>query len=165
MFRSAKAALTYARGVLSPFSLDSPPLYHTPSVAANHRIYINAGVVRAGEKGGRGFGRLETLKVFGPVGQPIIQSYGRRGADENLARGTGTLRSLHGGRMPTFARCCFRIAASLLVLTSPITSPLVLLCQSYCVDRSCLCCSPSFHTSRRGTCFNSPSFISTLHLL
>ena len=55
-----------------------------------------------GKKGCRGFGRLETFKVFGPVGHRIIQSYGRRGADENLARGTGTLRSLHGGRMPAF---------------------------------------------------------------
>ena len=68
----------------------------------------------------RGFRRLETFKVFGPVGHRIIQSYGRRGADENLARGTGTFRSLHGGRMPAFARCCFCIAASLLVFTSPI---------------------------------------------
>ena len=34
----------------------------------------------------------------------------------------------------TFARCCFRIAASLLVFTSPMTSPLALLCQSYCVN-------------------------------
>ena len=68
----------------------------------------------------RGVGRLETLKVFGPVGYPIIQSYGWRGADENFARGTGTLRSLHGGRMPAFARCCFCIAANLLVFTSPI---------------------------------------------
>ena len=66
---------------------------------------------------------METFKVFGPVGHRIIQSYGRRGADENLARGTGTLLSLHGGRMPAFARCCFCIAASLLVFTSPIRFP------------------------------------------
>ena len=76
-----------------------------------------------GKKDCRGFGRLETLKVFGPVGHHIIQSYGLRGPDGNFARGTGTLRSLHGGRMPAFARCCFCIAASLLVFTSPIRFP------------------------------------------
>ena len=76
----------------------------------------------------RGFGRLETLKVFGPVGQTIIQSYGRRGSDENFARGTGTFRSLHGGRMPAFARCCFCIAASRLVFTSPMA------CYSSCTS-------------------------------
>ena len=39
-----------------------------------------------------------------------------------------------GGFIPAFARCCFRIAASLLVFTSPMTSPLALLYQSYCVN-------------------------------
>ena len=73
----------------------------------------------------RGSRRLETLKAFGPINTsfPITQSYGLRGPDGNFARGTGTFRSLHGGRMPAFARCCFRIAASLLVLTSPIRFP------------------------------------------
>ena len=37
-------------------------------------------------------------------------------------------------RFPAFARCCFRIAASLLVFTSPMTSPLGLLCHGYCVN-------------------------------
>ena len=76
-----------------------------------------------GKKGGRWFGRLETFKVFGPVGHHIIQSYGRRGADENFVRGTGTFRSLHGGRIPALERCCLYIAASLLVFTSPIRFP------------------------------------------
>ena len=39
-----------------------------------------------------------------------------------------------GSFIPAFARCCFRIAASLLVFTSPMTSPLALLHQSYCVN-------------------------------
>ena len=39
-----------------------------------------------------------------------------------------------GGFISAFARCCFRIADNLLVLTSPMTSPLSLLCQSCCVN-------------------------------
>ena len=39
-----------------------------------------------------------------------------------------------GGFIPAFARCCFCIAASLLVFTSPMTSPLALLCQYYCIS-------------------------------
>ena len=73
------------------------------------------------DSGGR---RLETLRVFGAAGgHHITQAYGRHGAGENFARGTGILRSLHGGRMPAFARCCFCIAASRLVFTSPIRFP------------------------------------------
>jgi len=40
-----------------------------------------------------------------------------------------------GGFIPAFARCCFCIAASLLVFTSPMTLSLALLYQSYCVTR------------------------------
>ena len=40
-----------------------------------------------------------------------------------------------GGFIPAFARCCFCIAASLLVFTSPMTSPLALLHQSYCINK------------------------------
>ena len=39
-----------------------------------------------------------------------------------------------GGFISAFARCCFCIADNLLVLTSPMTSPLSLLCQSCCVN-------------------------------
>ena len=39
-----------------------------------------------------------------------------------------------GSFIPAFARCCFCIAASLLVFTSPMTSPLALLCHSDCVN-------------------------------
>jgi hypothetical protein len=39
-----------------------------------------------------------------------------------------------GGFIPAFARCCFCIAASLLVFTSPMTSPLALLYQSCYVN-------------------------------
>ena len=38
-----------------------------------------------------------------------------------------------GGFILAFARCCFRIAASLLVFTSPMTAPLALLYHCYCV--------------------------------
>ena len=69
--------------------------------ACNSRKFSSLGLPRKdGFGGGR---RLETFKVFGPVGgHPITQAYGRRGADENFVRGTGTFRSLHGGRMPAF---------------------------------------------------------------
>ena len=68
-----------------------------------------------------------------------------------------------GSFIPAFARCCFCIArhslrsacslpygsrtparggyASLLVFTSPLTSPLALLNHYYCVNRVCPCCS------------------------
>ena len=39
------------------------------------------------------------------------------------------------------ARCCFCIDASLLVFTSPMTSPLALPCQSCCVNGIWPCCS------------------------
>ena len=64
--------------------------------------------------------RLRYFALLAGTAFPITQSYGRRGLDENFARGTGSFRSLHGGRMPAFARCCFCIAASLLVFTSPM---------------------------------------------
>jgi len=48
-----------------------------------------------------GCGRLETIKVLGRGGgRHFVRHYGRRGPDGNFARGTGTFRSLHGGRIP-----------------------------------------------------------------
>ncbi len=42
--------------------------------------------------------------------------------------------SAFGGFIPAFARCCFCIAASLLVFTSPMTSSLAFLRHCYCVN-------------------------------
>ncbi len=75
------------------------------------------------EKGRGGWKSLRYLAL--PAGGKFttVRHYGWRGPDENFARGTGTFRSLCGGFIPAFARCCFCIAASLLVFTSPIRFP------------------------------------------
>ena len=54
---------------------------------------------------------------------------GCRGKGAHFRAGLGV-----GSFIPAFARCCFCIAASLLVFTSPMTSPLALLCHCYCAD-------------------------------
>ncbi len=64
-----------------------------------------------------------------------------------LGNGTHFRASLGvGSFIPAFARCCFCIAASLLVFTSPMTSPLALLCQSCCVNGIADPVVPHFNT-------------------
>ena len=82
---------------------------------------------------------------------------GCRGKGAHFRAGLGV-----GSFIPAFARCCFCIAASLLVFTSPMTSPLALLHQSYCVNGGPPLSGVNWHggggDSSRATCEPLPGW-------
>ena len=78
--------------------------------------------------------RPRKIPLFPAGRKPETRTASRRRQPPDLYKCGGSTPPFFtgGGFIAAFARCCFCIAINLLVFTSPMTSPLVLL--SYCVN-------------------------------
>ncbi len=90
-------------------------------------------------------------------GTAANRGYGLDCPPVNFPRGTGAFQSLRaGGRMPALARCCFCIAASLLVFTSPIRMPFYLHVTSHPLNHKKQSSLSIPYQLDRTTCFPFP---------